>query len=82
MSNSKPVWYRSLYWRVGLGFVAFLAALLVAQALVFVWLASRTAGAFPAASNARLAELVASDIRDQIEDDPAADLGGHITRSA
>ena len=42
MSNSKPVWYRSLYWRVGLGFVAFLALLLVAQALLFVWLTSGT----------------------------------------
>ena len=77
---SSPAWYRSLYWRVGLGFVAFLAVLLVAQALVFVWLASRTAGAFPAASNARLAELVASDIRDQLEAEPAADLDAHIAR--
>ena len=61
----KPVWYRSLYWRVGLGFVAFLGPAPVAQALLFVWLASQTAGAFPAASGARLAELIASDIRNQ-----------------
>jgi signal transduction histidine kinase len=60
--------------------VAFLAALLVAQALVFVWLAGRTAGAFPAASGARLAELVAADIRDQLEADRNADLGAHIAR--
>jgi signal transduction histidine kinase len=78
MSNSKPVWYRSLYWRVGLGFVAFLALLLVAQALLFVWLASQTAGAFPAASGARLAELLASDIRDRLESDPNVELATYI----
>jgi hypothetical protein len=71
MSN-KPVWYRSLYWRVGLGFVAFLGVLLVAQALLFVWLASLTAGAFPAASGGRLAELIASDIRNRLESECTA----------
>jgi two-component system, OmpR family, sensor kinase len=75
---SKPVWYRSLYWRVGLGFVAFLGVLLVAQALLFVWLASLTAGAFPAASGGRLAELIASDIQNRLESDPAVDLGAYI----
>ena len=75
---NRPVWYRSLYWRVGLGFVAFLAIVLVAQALFFVWLTSQTAGAFPAASGARLADLVAGDIRDQLEVDPGADLEAHI----
>jgi signal transduction histidine kinase len=75
---AKPKWYRSLYWRVGLGFIAFLAILLVVQALLFVWLAGRTAGAFPAASGARLAELVAADMREQLESDPAADLDAHV----
>jgi two-component system OmpR family sensor kinase len=78
MSSNRPVWYRSLYWRVGLGFVAFLALLLVAQALLFVWLASQTAGAFPAASGIRLAELIASDIRDELEADPSVDLALHV----
>ena len=78
MSNSKPVWYRSLYWRVGLGFVAFLALLLVTQALLFVWLTSQTAGAFPAASGMRLAELLASDIRDRLESTPDVDLGSYV----
>lgn len=79
MSNGRPAWYRSLYWRVGLGFVAFLALLLVAQALLFVWLASQTAGAFPAASGVRLAELIASDIRDQLESDPSVNLAVHVS---
>ena len=76
----RPVWYRSLYWRIGAGFVMFLALLLVAQAALFVWLTGRTAGAFPAASGGRLAELVASDIRNQLESDEPIDLGAHIAR--
>jgi anti-sigma-K factor RskA len=38
------VWHRSLYWRIALGFIAFLAVLLVAQALLFLVLAGRTGG--------------------------------------
>ena len=77
---SSPTWYRSLYWRVGLGFVAFLAVLLVAQALLFVWLAGLTPGGFPAASGDRLADVIASDIRDALEADPSVDLGAHLAR--
>ena len=80
LPGSEHVWYRSLYWRIGIGFIAFLALLLLAQAAVFVWLAGRTAGAFPTTSSKRLADLVAADIRDQLERDPAPDLGAHITR--
>jgi signal transduction histidine kinase len=77
---NHPVWYRSLYWRVGLGFVAFLAVLLVAQALLFAWLTGRAAGAFPAASGARLAELIAGDIRARLETDPDVDLAAHVAQ--
>ena len=34
---SKPVWYRSLYWRIAFGFIALLAVLLIAQVIVFLW---------------------------------------------
>ncbi len=74
----RRTWYRSLYWRVALGFVAFLAILLVAQGALFVWVARSTGGIFPATSNARLAELVASDLRDRLEDDPQLDLAAHL----
>jgi len=77
-SRGDPVWYRSLYWRIGIGFVVFLAVLLVTQALLFVWLTTRTAGAFPAASNERLADLIAADVRDRLEADAAVDLDAHI----
>ena len=30
-------WYRSLYWRIALGVVGFLAAMLIVQAILFVW---------------------------------------------
>jgi two-component system OmpR family sensor kinase len=81
-TSSRPAtqaWYRSIYWRVALGFVGFLAILLLAQAALFVWMARSTGGIFPATSNARLAELVASDIRERLEDDPQIDLGTHIS---
>ena len=75
----RQVWYRSLYWRVAVGFVGFLAVLLLAQGALFVWMARNTGGLFPATSNARLAQLVASDVRDRLEDDPQLDLAAHIS---
>ncbi|MEQ1760485.1 MAG: HAMP domain-containing sensor histidine kinase [Vicinamibacterales bacterium] len=77
--SSGQTWYRSLYWRVALGFVGFLAVLLVAQGALFVWMARNTGGLFPATSNARLAELVASDIRERLEEDPRLDVAAHVT---
>lgn len=77
--RAPRVWYRSLYWRIAIGFIAFLALLLVVQALLFAWMAGRTAGAFPAASNERLVDLIASDLRARLEEDPRVDLGAHIS---
>jgi signal transduction histidine kinase len=77
---SKPLWYRSLYWRVGLGFVVFLALLLAVQALVFVWLVGGRPGGLPLAPGGRLAELIASDIAAALETDAAADIGAHLAR--
>ena len=37
----KPAWYRSLYWRIGVGLVSFLAVFLAVQGLALVWLISR-----------------------------------------
>src|SRR5262245_24591964 len=79
-AGSSRVWYRSFYWRIALGFVAFLAVLLVAQALLFVVLAGRTGGLYPATSNARLAEIIASDLREELERNDALDIGAHLAR--
>src|SRR5262245_26390153 len=59
---SNPRWYRSLYWRIALGLVAFLALMLAAEAGLFLWLTDTIAGSFPARSPRRLAVLVASDV--------------------
>jgi signal transduction histidine kinase len=57
-----PRWYRSLYWRIALGLVAFLALMLAAEAAAFLWLTDTVAGSYPARSPRRLAVLVASDV--------------------
>jgi two-component system sensor histidine kinase BaeS len=59
---SKLRWYRSLYWRIALGLIAFLALMLAAEGGIFLWMADRIAGSMPARSPRRLAELVASDL--------------------
>ena len=61
-STDSPRWYRSLYWRIALGLVAFLALMLAAEAGLFLWLTDTIAGSFPARSPRRLAVLVASDV--------------------
>ena len=40
----RLVWYRSLYWRIALGFVALLATLLAVQGTVFLWMTGRDVG--------------------------------------
>ena len=71
-------WYRSLYWRIGLGLVAFLALMLAAQGALFLWTTERIAGSMPANSPQRLAELVASDISSALADDPRLDLQQYV----
>jgi signal transduction histidine kinase len=71
---SDPVWYRSLYWRIALGFVLCLTGLLVAQILLFLWLAERNAASILARSPQHLAAVVASDLSDALEADNHADL--------
>ena len=72
----RRVWYRSLYWRIGLGLVAFLALILAGQTAAFLWFASRIAGA--AMPPHQLALLVASDISGALEEDNNLDLEQYI----
>jgi len=44
---SRRRWARSLYWRIGLGFIQFLALALALQVASFVWLAGQTEGGMP-----------------------------------
>ena len=67
-------WYRSLYWRLALGLIAFLALALAAQGLLFIWFTDRMAGSMPARSPRRLAVLVASDVGTALDREPTLDL--------
>jgi hypothetical protein len=77
-SRGEPRWYRSLYWRIALGLIAFLAVMLVAQGLIFLWLTDRAAGSVPARSPRRLAVLVASDLGTALANDPALDVERYV----
>ena len=75
---ATPRWYRSLYWRIGLGLLAFMALMLLAQGALFLWTTDRIAGSMPASSPQRLADLVASDISAALADDPGLDLEQYV----
>ena len=64
-------WYRSLYWRIAIGVVAFLAAMLVVQAMLFVWAVSQTGRTLPGQSPGRLGMTVALDLANVLERDAA-----------
>jgi signal transduction histidine kinase len=50
----KTAWYRSLYWRIGLGFIVFLALVVAVQAGALVWLTSRVQYGPPSPSATRV----------------------------
>ena len=43
--GGEPRWYRSLYWRIALGLIAFLALMLTAEGALFLWTSERIAAA-------------------------------------
>jgi signal transduction histidine kinase len=67
-------WYRSLFWRTAIGFVLCLAVMLVVQALLFLWVASRTGPTAPGQPPERFAETVAAEISAALEREPSLDL--------
>ena len=71
-------WYRSLYWRIALGVVAFLAAMLVVQAMLFVWVVSQSGRSLPGQSPMRLGRTVALDLANLLDRDPKADIGQYV----
>ena len=75
---ADPVWYRSLYWRIAIGFVALLAVLLAAQGLVFLWLTGRVAAAWPGRSAIELATGIASDVARELTTRPATDIDTYV----
>lgn len=75
---SDPIWYRSLYWRIGLGFIVCVTGLLVAQGLLFLWLTGHGGGPLGSQSPQRLVELVASDISAALDTDPQLDIEEYV----
>ena len=75
---SERAWYRSLYWRIAIGFVLFLAGTLAVQAVLFLWIVVRAEGVLTPEAQLRLATLVASDLSETIGRDPQVDVEKHL----
>jgi signal transduction histidine kinase len=78
MSDTEPGWYRSLYWRIALGFVGVLALMLLAEGALFLWMTGRISGAMTSTTPRRLAILVASDLSTALTRDPSLDLNAYV----
>lgn len=72
------MWYRSLYWRIGLGFLALLATLLLIQALLVIWLTGEPESLLPLRSPAHLADDVASDLSVALARNPNLSLERYV----
>jgi signal transduction histidine kinase len=70
-------WYRSLYWRIALGYVALLALLLFVQTSLAVWMTGRIWGR-ASRTPAQLAELVAQDMAVQLTENPQIDVAAYL----
>ena len=80
MSRVSRSFGRSLYWRIGLGFILFLAITLGLQVALFIWVAGETEGGMPERMGRDFAELVASELESALARDPALDLEAYAKR--
>lgn len=73
----ERIWFRSLYSRIAFGFIALLAALLLAQTLLFLWLTNRFS---PNVNRppAQLAGLVAADMAAQLAAHPDMEIEPYL----
>src|SRR3954449_12347903 len=71
-------WHRSLYWRIAIGVVGFLAAMLIVQAVLFVWAVSQSGRSLPGQSPARFGVTIALDLSSVLERDPTIDLSRYV----
>src|SRR6185295_9075867 len=76
-----PVWYRSLYWRFAIGFVALLATLLAVQGVVLLWMTGQMPEVFRTRSAAQFANTVAADLATSLKDEPDLDLAEFIKKN-
>jgi HAMP domain-containing protein len=76
----KRPFARSLYWRIGFGFILFLAITLILQVGLFIWVAGETEGGMPERMGRDFAELVASEFEAALARDPQLDLRAYAER--
>jgi len=72
--SGKRSFAKSLYWRIGFGFIFFLAITIVLQAALFIWVAGETEGGMPERMGRDFAELVASEFESALARDPQLDV--------
>ncbi len=77
MPTFNTAWHRSLYWRIGLGFVLFLAAVLAAQGGALVWLISRMDVA-PGPTPPEVTRLAARDLSEALAANPQLDIQQYL----
>jgi signal transduction histidine kinase len=68
----------SFYWRIGVSFVVFLLAVLVAQSMMFSYLIMRSNEQNPARSPNNIATAVAVDLGSALESNPGLDLDRYL----
>jgi two-component system OmpR family sensor kinase len=71
---AERAWYRSLYWRIAIGFVCVLAATLVIQAGLFLWIIVQGEGNVPERTLDAFALLVAADVAAEIQTNGLANV--------
>lgn len=74
----EPSLFRSLYWRIAIGFIAMLAVLLLAQAALFLWLTGRFTESVTSRSPQEVADLVARNLSAALSDNPDLDLAAFV----
>ena len=77
-ADVSPRWYRSLSWRIGIGFVVFLALILAIHVVFLMWMIDRAA--LPGGSPQKFAEIVAADVGSRLARNRQTDLQQHIRR--
>ena len=71
------VWYKSLYWRIALGYIALLALLLLVQTGLAVWLTNRMWGR-ASRTPVQLAEMVGQELATELTQTPTLDVESHL----
>jgi signal transduction histidine kinase len=71
---------RSLYWRIGLGFILFLAITLVLQVALFIYVAGEREGGMPERMGRDFAELIAAEFEAELARDPQFNLRQYAER--